>query len=156
MHYGKVERQRLAGESYRAAHGSSYYDDVFAIHEALGIGRRHNGVRVMANLTPLKEKECVLYADRLDQTFVKGIYETLNCLTDHLHVVSFNMVIWLPPMSETGENWSDMPVIAHIVDRGDPLNRTADFGSMELYAASVVSSDPFKVAGALWNCIDGD
>ena len=36
-----------------------------------------------------------------------------------------------------------------MVDRGDPMNRTADFGAMELYAASVVSSDPFKVAESL-------
>jgi hypothetical protein len=36
-----------------------------------------------------------------------------------------------------------------LVDRGDPGNRTCDIGSMELYAASVVSSDPFAVADAL-------
>jgi hypothetical protein len=110
----------------------------------------------MAHLTPLKEKECVLFGSRLDENFVKVVYETLNCLTDHLHVVSFNMVISHPPLTDTGEDWSDFPIVAHIVDRGDPLNRTADFGSMELYAASVVSSDPFKVADALWGCLDGE
>ena len=73
----------------------------------------------------------------------------LNTLTDELNVVSFNLVIWHPPLEETEEDWSDFPIIARMVDRGDPLNRTADFGAMELYAASVVSSDPFKVAGAL-------
>ena len=40
--------------------------------------------------------------------------------------------------------------MVRIVDRGDPLNRTSDFGAMELYAASVVSSDPFRVAESLF------
>jgi hypothetical protein len=60
------------------------------------------------------------------------------------------MVIWEPPLAETSEDWSDVPVMVRIVDRGDPLNRTSDFGAMELYAASVVSSDPFRVAESLW------
>ena len=42
-----------------------------------------------------------------------------------------------------------MPTIVRVVDRGDPLARTSDFGAMELYAASVVSSDPFKLAVTL-------
>ncbi len=41
------------------------------------------------------------------------------------------------------------PVMVRIVDRGDPTARTADFGAMELYAASIVSSDPLKLAVAL-------
>jgi hypothetical protein len=36
-----------------------------------------------------------------------------------------------------------------VVDRGPLYSRTADIGSMELYAASVVSTDPFDVARAL-------
>jgi hypothetical protein len=39
--------------------------------------------------------------------------------------------------------------MARIVDRGDPLNRTADIGAMELYAASVIGTDPFFVADVL-------
>jgi hypothetical protein len=35
------------------------------------------------------------------------------------------------------------------VDRGDPANRTSDIGAMELYAAPVVASDPFRVAETL-------
>lgn len=96
----------------------------------------------------------MLFGNALDEQFTRTVYQVLNCLTDHLNVVSFNLVIWRPPLTETDEDWTDFPVIARIVDRGDPLNRTADFGAMELYAASVVSSDPFKVAGALWNCLD--
>jgi hypothetical protein len=153
MHYSKIEQQRRVGHDYTSHFGTSYYDDIYKMHERLGLGRTYDGVRVMAHLTALKEKECLLFGDRLDETFTRTVYETLNCLTDHLNVVSFNLVIWLPPLTRTQDDWSDFPVIAQLVDRGDPLNRTADFGAMELYAASVVSSDPFKVAGALWDCL---
>ena len=153
MHYGKIERERRVALDYRQQHGARYWDDVFAAHEALGIGRVRRGVRVMANITPLKEKECILIGDRLDTNFTSVVYETLNCLTDDLNVVSFNLVVWQPPLGASGEDWDDFPVIVRMVDRGDPLNRTADFGAMELYAASVVSSDPFKVARALWECL---
>jgi hypothetical protein len=154
MHYGQIERQRRVASDFRRLHGASYYDDLFRAHAALGLGRERDGVRVMANLTPIKEKECIVVGQALDADFISALYETLNCLTDHLSVVSFNLVVWQPPLSNSGEDWSDFPVIARMVDRGDPLNRTADFGAMELYAASVVSSDPFKVAAALWECID--
>lgn len=151
MHYSGVERLRQAAVRFREAHQRSYFDDLFAVHEALGLGRSINGVRVMANIAPLKEKECVLMADALDETFADVIYDVLATLTRDLNVASFNLVVWHPPFAETGEDWSDMPVIVHMVDRGDPMSRTADFGAMELYASSVVSSDPFRVAQALWN-----
>lgn len=154
MHYGEIERVRRVTEAYRKAHGASYFDDLYHAHAALGLGRERNGVRVLASLTPIKEKESVIIGRALDRAFITTLYETLNCLTDHLNVVSFNLVVWQPPLRPAQENWSDVPVIARIVDRGDPLNRTADIGAMELYAASVVSSDPFKVAAALWECLD--
>jgi hypothetical protein len=153
MHYGQIERQRRIAAEYRREHGANFFDDTFAIHEALGIGVERNGIRVMAHLTPRKEKECMLYGNALDEGFVDVLYEVLHCLTGVLNVVSFNLVAWLPPLVDTGEDWSEFPVVVRMVDRGDPLNRTADFGAMELYAASVVSSDPFKVADALWGCL---
>ncbi len=153
MHYGHIELQRRAGVAYAQHTGANYYNDLYQVHEALGLGRVYDGARVMAHLTPLKEKECLIFGSTLDDAFTSVVYDVLNCLTDHLNVVSFNLVVWRPPLRATDEDWSDFPVIVRIVDRGDPLNRTADFGAMELYAASVVSSDPFKVAGALWDCL---
>jgi hypothetical protein len=84
------------------------------------------------------------------------MYRALHYLVERLNVVSFNAVIWEQPLTPTPEDWSGMPVIVRMVDRGDPLNRTSDFGAMELYAASVVSSDPFRVAETLWSCLDLD
>lgn len=153
IHYGKVERERQAAEHYRQATGSSYFADWFALHAALGLGRQIGQIQVMASIVPLKEKEIVLYAPELNRDLGHMIYRTLRCLVDDLNVVSFNLVIWLPPLAATGEDWSDFPVVVRVLDRGDPLSRTSDFGAMELYAASVVASDPFRVADALWPCL---
>jgi hypothetical protein len=154
MHYGKVERLRRSVIEYREGHQRNYFDDVYAVHEALGIGRQYGNIQVMANLTPLKEKEIVLVADRVDRELSTMIYRVLRCLIEDLNTSSFNLAIWEPPIADTGENWDDMPIVVRIVDRGDPLNRTSDFGAMELYAASVVSSDPFRVAETLWPAIE--
>jgi hypothetical protein len=153
MHYGKVEQLRRSIVQYRNDHQRSYFDDVYAVHEGMGVGRQYGNVRVMANLTPLKEKEIVLVANAVDHELSAMIYRVLRCLIEDLNTSSFNLAIWEPPIADTGENWDDMPVVVRIVDRGDPLNRTSDFGAMELYAASVVSSDPFRVADTLWPSI---
>jgi hypothetical protein len=55
----------------------------------------------------------------------------------------------MPPIAEVEEDWSGFPVVVRIVDRGDPDSKVSDVGAMELYAASVIASDPFAVAGAL-------
>lgn len=154
QHYGKVERERRAASAYRGATARSYFADLYAVHEALGLGRRVNGVGVYANLTPLKEKEVILVAEQFDDDLARIMYRVVRCLVDDLRVTSFNLVAWIPPLAPTPEDWLDMPVIVRVVDRGDPLSRTSDFGAMELYAASVVASDPFRVAEVLWRCID--
>ena len=41
-------------------------------------------------------------------------------------------------------------MVVRMVDRGDLASRTSDVGGMELFAESVVASDPFWVAEALW------
>ena len=55
----------------------------------------------------------------------------------------------MPPLAPVAEDWSGFPRVVRIVDRGEATNKTADVGAMELYASSVVSSDPFRVAAAL-------
>ena len=153
-HYGKVEIHRRAARRYRQEFSSNYFHDLFRVHESLGLGREIDGVRVMATITPLKEKEIVLLADSVNEKLATAVFRVLQCIVEDLNVVSFNLVMAQPPLAETTEDWSDVPVIVRIVDRGDPLNRTSDFGAMELYAASVVSSDPFRVAEALWSNLD--
>ena len=159
MHYGDVEKLRRAALHYQAQFRHNYFEDLFRAHRDVGAGfERPDGVRVLANLTPIKENEVLLvlpHERRATSALKNAIHDTLVCYRDQLGVTSFNMAIYQPPLGHTEENWEGFPVIVRIVDRGDPSSRTADFGAMELYAASVVSSDPFKLAAALQTAMPG-
>jgi len=73
----------------------------------------------------------------------------LACFRDRMRVTAFNLVMIPPPLAETKESWEEFPVLVRLVDRGDPRITTCDMGSMELYASSVISSDPWEVAWLL-------
>ena len=105
--------------------------------------------RVLVSLTPIKEKEVWVLADAVNAALGDAIYRVLDCYIRQLGVTCFNVVLYVPPLAPVAEDWSGFPVIARIVDRGALHNKTADMGAMELYASSVVSSDPFKVAAYL-------
>lgn len=155
MHYAKIEQLRRSAHIHRMIFQQNYFDEIFTTHRDLGLGIDWHGIRVLANLVPVKEKETVLFGPALNEYMVAAIYRALHCLTVDLGVTSFNLVIYMPPLGEIPGEWADFPVVVRIVDRGDPMNRTADFGSMELYAASVVSSDPFRVAESLFRAFNG-
>jgi hypothetical protein len=145
MHYARVEYLRRAALSYRMGCGTNYFEDLYAAHAALGLTAEGPGVQLMVSLTPIKEKEVWLFADAVGPELADGIYRVLHCYVHQLGVTSFNVVLYMPPLAPVPEDWSGFPVIARLVDRGALLNKTADMGAMELYASSVVSSDPFKL-----------
>ena len=145
MHYPKVEALRRAALAYRQEHGSNYFDDLYAAHADLGLGFEREGVRIIAYLTPVKERETLLLADELSPSLKRALYDTLACFRDRLGVQSFNVGLYMPPLAEVEEDWSGFPIMVRAVDRGDPVNRTADIGGMELYAANVIGTDPFFV-----------
>jgi hypothetical protein len=149
MHYAKIEALRREALAYKEKHGSDYFEDLFAIHRSLGCGFENEGVRLLASLTPIKEREVILMAPTLSSELKMRLYEVLACFRDSLGVVSFNVAIYMPPLSETEESWEGFPVQVRVVDRGDPKARASDWGAMEMYAQSVVASDPFSVAVAL-------
>ena len=149
-HYPKVELLRRQALAYAAADGRDYFDDLWLVAEALGLGVRIGEARAMASLTPIKEREVVIVgrpgAD--ETTLADAIAKTVQAYRA-AGVVAYNMAVYLPPLSPDGEDWRRFPPIARLVDRGDPANKTSDIGAMELYAASVISSDPFRLADAL-------
>ncbi len=145
MHYARVEHLRRAALGYARTHGASYFDDLYAVHAALGLAVARESVRLLASLTPIKEKEVWLLSDAVSPALADGIYRVLHCYVHQLGVSSFNVVLYIPPLGPAPEDWTGFPVIARIVDRGGLLNKTADIGAMELYASSVVASDPFRV-----------
>ena len=86
-----------------------------------------------------------------DASLSRAVGALLQGYVHELGVSTFNVAFYMPPLGPSEEDWSDFPTVVYIVDRGDPANRTSDIGAMELYAASVVASDPFLVAEALRN-----
>ncbi len=148
-HYAKIEGLRRTALRYEAEYGSNYFQDLYRVHLSLGCALEKDGTKVLAYLTPLKDKEVLLMADEFSPSLKERIYEVLACFRDRLGVSSFNLALALPPLAEVEESWEGFPALARVVDRGDPKSRASDIGAMELYAASVVSSDPFEVAEAL-------
>ena len=155
MHYAAVEALRRAALLYQANYRSNYFDDLYDVHADLNCAFQRGDVRIIANLVPKKENEVVLTAPSLSDELKDRIYDVLACYRDRIGVTSFNLVIYMPPLGSTTENWGGFPVVVRIVDRGDPTARTTDIGAMELYAASVVSSDPFRLAAALNDAVSG-
>ena len=145
MHYAKIEDLRRRTVSYRQSKNRNYFDDLFRIHESLGLAWRRGDIRGFAYLTPIKEKEIFLMAAQEGDALYDEAYRVLDRF-QCMGVRSFNAALCRPPLAADGEDWQGFPAIIRLVDRGDPDIRTADFGGMELYAASVIASDPCKVA----------
>jgi hypothetical protein len=172
MHYTHVERWRRAAAAYRAQSGASYFDDLFACHDALGLAIPCGaGTRAFAHLTPARNREVVFLSDAaprrgegeensppLPSQWERGLggeglptalYTILRRLIDEQGMRAFNLAIALPPPGPAPEDWSDMPIVARIADRGDPLTTRGDLGAMELFAANVITADPFEVAAKM-------
>jgi hypothetical protein len=129
-------------DAYQNTYGSAYGEDLFRLHQALGVGKAFQEGRILAYLTPVKEKEVMILAPNLEQLppLISRVLSTYY----RLGVRSFNLAILQPPLGVSG------PVITRVVDRGDLLSRSSDIGGMELYGGTaVVSSDPFVLMDAL-------
>jgi hypothetical protein len=157
VHYPKIEAWRRAAETYRQTYGEDYFSDLFEVHADLGLGFVSEGTRVMASLTPVKEREIVIMGDVDDYArpgafsgpFKRALFRALDTFINRMGVTAFNVAIYSPPLGETGEAWQGFPIIARLVDRGHPGDGASDVGAMELYAASVIKTDPFRVAEVL-------
>jgi len=154
-HYPKIDALRMCSSGYRVKYGSDYFNDLYEVHSELGLGWSGDEERYLAVLTPVKERETWIITPpgevspkRLVQAG-RAVFGILDRLKEKAALTSFNVVLYLPPLKESAEGWQDFPLIARAVDRGSVFNRTADMGAMELYAASVISTDPFQVAQIL-------
>jgi len=159
MHYAKIEALRRAAKLYELTNGSNYFDDLYEIHHKIGLGLDVDGTKVIAYLTPIKEKEVMIISKDLGGGFKKRLYEVLRCFVNEMGVESFNVVIYTPPIAMTEDeegDWDGFPVMARVVDRGDVMNKTCDIGAMELYANSVISADPFWVSSVLKSALIAD
>jgi hypothetical protein len=150
MHYPKVEALRRTWVGYKQQYnGAGYFDDLYQVHHSLGLAWEWGGVKGITYLTPVKEKEVLLIAPEPGKPLYDAVGRVLERYLKKLGVASFNLALYLPPLADTGEDWNGFPAVVRLVDRGDPNCKTADVGAMELYAASVITSDPFQVAEVL-------
>jgi hypothetical protein len=150
-HYPKVERLRRAAAAYKSEHGSDYFEDLYRVHDSLALAiPTGEGVKAFASLSPIKEKELVVIGGSPeDASLQRTVGALLEGYVRTLGVQTFNVAFYMPPLVTVDEDWSEFPTVVYVVDRGSPANRTSDIGAMELYAASVVATDPFAVVRAL-------
>lgn len=154
--FSRIETLRRSALSYRQKYGTNYFDDLYRIHNSLGLAFERNGVRLMASLTPVKSREVMMLAKSPDTNFKKSVFDVLSVYRDRMGVTSFNFAFAAPPLDKTRETWKGFPVTAWLVDRGSLHYRSSDIGSMELFAANTVAVDPFKLAAVLKENLDGE
>jgi hypothetical protein len=150
MHYPRVEMLRRRALEYSAQNGRDYFDDLWLVHDALGLGNERDGARVFASLSPVKESEVTILGrpGEDEATLADAIARVIDAYRSR-GVVAYNLALLLPPLVADGSDWRRFPAQARLVDRGDPANKTSDIGGMELYAAGVVAADPFALADVL-------
>jgi hypothetical protein len=151
MAQGRVEGWRAASEHYRQEMGKDYFADLAEAHRALGLAAEIGPVARFALLTPTKEREIVLLApaDTGLSGIVAPLAQTLQVMLDSMGVQAFNVAVFGPPLGDVDERWAGFPLVARLVDRGDPNSDASDIAAMELFGSSVIASDPFEVARAL-------
>lgn len=155
--YARVERLRRDAAAYAAATGTPYLADLAAALADVGLGIEggDGAAAVVASLTPVKEREVLVIgpagADERDPGFAAAVARTVVAFRDVLGVRAFNLAVLRPPLGTTLEGgvWDGIGPVVRLVDRGDPSSPASDIGAMELWAASVVGTDPFDVADRL-------
>jgi hypothetical protein len=147
----RVESWRAAAERYRQATGADYFKDLVAAHRALGLASDTGLVARFASLTPLKEREIVLLAPASEglSGLAAPLAQTVRVMLDEMGVQSFNVALFGPPLGEADQRWEGFPLVARLIDRGDPTTDASDIAAMELFGSSVIASDPFDVVLAL-------
>jgi hypothetical protein len=146
-HYAKTEHIRQVAENYREKFNRDYFNDLFQAHHLVNLAFSDQDTTIIANLTPIKEKEVIIVSRQSpaeNESAKRAIYRTLRCFIDELGVTSFNLSISIPPPGE-----KSIPHVIRLVDRGNVFKTTADIGCMELYASSVIASDPYMVINKL-------
>ena len=151
MHYARVEQWRQAAIRYRQAHGANYFTDLVAVHRGLGLAVDHGTATILASLTPFKEKETHVIAPCLNDDLKSALYRVLNTFVERLKVQSYNVALYQPPLTHTAEDWDGFPFVVRVLERGDLHSPTSDIGAMEFFGQSVVVTDPFRVADALYD-----
>jgi len=148
-HYARIEGLRRAAQNYKQKYGTNYFADLFQVHQFIDCALEKKGVKIVTHLTPFKNNEVILMSEALNLSLKERIYEVLAFFRDRLGVTSFNLSLITRPLAQTKESWQGFPVMARLLDRGDPSSRASDVGGIEIYAQSIISSDPIDLDAKL-------
>lgn len=159
--YEKVDQLRESLVNYRDKHSYPLLDEMVYGLEELGLVHRIGSARIIFNLSPTKEKEVLIYTKTVDDRgnhlveydfmpnddFAEAVGSIHEFYRDELGATSFNIAVYMPPLAPDYErSWIDFTAFGRVLERGSEKSRVADFGGMEIYFASVVSSDPLVLS----------
>ena len=146
MHYARIEHWRRQALLYRLAHGTNYFEDLYRVHAALGLATEVGGARVIASLTPVKDKELLVISPTRwihNDDMFDAISVALHAYREALGVQSFNLALFQRPLdvaetthpmdgSKGWEDWDGFP--GRGADRG-PRRSAGAGGRRGLYGA---------------------
>lgn len=148
--YRAVEGLRRNMADYQWFNQVPFMDDM--AHSLRGLGLVHDigSAHIIFNPVAIKEREVIIYSNDSSRLPNGDLSKAAFSIIDwwrSLGVTSFDMVLYMPPLDAGfGGEWHNFPPWMRMVDRGPEDQRTSDFGTMEVYASSVVASDPLEQA----------
>ncbi len=149
--YQEVEDLRKRMADYQWFNESPFMDDMAFALRGLGLVHDMGGAHIIFNPVPVKEREVMVYTNddsKLpNRDLAKAAFSVINWWRS-MCVTSFDMVMYLPPLGESNGDWHNFYPLVRMVDRGPEGTKTCDFGAMEIYASSVVSSDQLQQSEA--------
>src|SRR5207237_8951362 len=97
--YPRVEMLRRRSLEYDEQYGRDYFDDLWLVHDGLGLGHERDGARVFASLTPVKESEVVILGrpGEDDTSLAAAIAGVISAYRTR-GVVSYNLALLVPPL----------------------------------------------------------
>lgn len=148
-HYPAVERFKRAGDDYSlfGANGKDFFYDLYRAHEALGLGFMRSGSRIIAELTPRKEKGVMIIRNLADWSEFPQLAEPVHHVLKSYQAMgaqSFNVLFFLPALP-LDNGWYRFPAIVRFIDRGPLTGNASDIGGMEFAEMPVIGTDPYKV-----------
>lgn len=144
-HEGDMEEALDNAIWYHYKTGRDYFDDLFRAHQLVGLGVERASIRVFPSLTPKKEAEVDILADRFDTSTRKLLYRIYGYFMNNVSP-AFNLTIGFRPTSYDGRNWGMVPgIIITLISRGNPTQENSDIGGFELMGTSIVSTDPYII-----------
>ncbi|XP_064606167.1 LOW QUALITY PROTEIN: uncharacterized protein LOC135471048 [Liolophura sinensis] len=150
-YYGYLENWRSAGELYYHDTSRNYFTDLAGTHKALNLSIQLGEAVAFAHLIPRKDDEVVVMSRLPDEDFFKLIYYTVRAFIEDMEKFCFSLAVALPTMG--GDKTGQIPAFARIVTRGSVSSIRSDISSVDLFVASNVNIDPYKVIGYIRNSV---